>query len=280
MNIDKLIRWDTRTNCITEWLVPSWSRPLRFVGWGCEIGNWFGFFAHERLDGTSCKILDRKLYLIEDSSIGSTWLIKLPHARFSVEVLDEFRGESCIVRRLTIRNSSCKVSWIGDVAIRTVVPWEEGLVAKFEGTVIQHKDRNFYYDTEEKAVALYWKDGRQLNFTWVNRPNFPLAFTPYLYIRDQPARPEVGHLHCATRAWVVHARVIVDYPAAFVYRLGRNPFVLWNRGFLGRFIVKPHRLGHRWRAAEWKLLGRGSLYGVWPMLPGDQWSMSLKINAS
>jgi len=184
-----------------------------------------------------------------------------------------------MVRRLTIVNDRRETSWIGDLVIRSVVPWEPGLVAEIEGQMLEHQDNNFYYDTEELVVGLRWPDGRQLLVKWLEAPDVPPAFTHYLYIRAQPAMPWLGHKHCMARAWVVHARLLVDYPAAFVYRYARNPFVFWDRGLIGRFFIRPQRLGHRWRAGEWKQPGRGSLMGLWPLCKGQALSLSIEMIA-
>lgn len=271
-------RVDRKTNCLTEWVVPHWPAPLCFSGWGCEIGNWFGFFAHERVGGLACKIKNRDLDASDQHPIRSAWRIALPKALFNVEVQDEWLTSQHILRTLNVQNVHERISWIGDAVIRLAIPWEEGLTAEVEGQRIVHEDRNFYFDTEEATVSLCWPDGRRLKISWSeNMPTPPPPFTPYLYVRDQPAMPEYGHTHCLTRAWVVHARLIVEHPAAFVYRWGRNPLVFWNRGVIGRFLVSPPRLGCRWRAAEWKVKGRGTLYGLWPLLSSQTLSLGIEI---
>lgn len=272
-----MIRWNTNTNCITEWTIPSWSEPLRFSGWGCEVGNFFGFFAHERLGGCVCKIQQRQLKSFNGQQLAGNWQIAMPKAKFFLSMVDKVTSPTCMLRSLRIKNISKDISWIGDAVIRLVVPWQEGLHGILEQKVIDHKNKNSYYDTEDKKVALVWQDGRRLTISWVAQPVAPPSFTPYLYLRDQPSFPHSNHVHSAYRAWVVHARLLVDQPASFVYRWSK--FTFWDRGLIGRYIVSPRKQFHRWRAAEWKLPGRGTMYGLWPMLPEQELLISIKIRA-
>lgn len=259
-----MIVYNPQTNCITEWNIENWPHPLKLTGWGCEVGNWFGFFAHERLGGLACKIVRRSLASSHPTKLSSDWLIKLPKAMLNISMLDEIT-KTQISRHLSVSNHSTDISWLGDAVIRLVVPWEEGLVAEIEQMEISHQNRNMYYDTEGPEVALRWADGRRLIVRWLGKTEAPLAMTPYLYVRDQPAMPQKSHSHCSTAAWVIHARLLVDYPAALVWRLWRNPLVLWSRGFWGRHLISPDRLQNHWRAGEWKSGYRTSLYGLWPL---------------
>lgn len=275
-----MITWDQQTHCVTEWRVPAWPRPLRLTGWGCEVGNAFGFFAHERLGGFGCKIKDFHLESSPFGKVGSRWLIDLPKARLELQTGNELISPNRIIGQLLISNPCKKrVAWIGDAVLRLVVPWEEGLVAELEQREIVHRSTNFYYDTEEQSVALRWADGRRLVVSWLKPPQAPPALTPYLYLRDQPAMPQSLHAHCAEPAWVIHARLLVDYPAALVFRVWRNPLVLWSRGFLGRYLLSTRYLKKLWRAGEWHPGTRWNLFGLWPLRPGESLDMFINIEA-
>ncbi len=275
-----MIDWDSQSNCLTSWQVPGWPRPLRFTGWGCEVGNWFGFFSQDFLSGIACQIERCQLGPADGARLGSHWVIKLPKAKFSIQTLDELVAPNAMIRKLTITNPSPDIAWIGDAVLRLVVPWEEGLVAELEQQEIAHQGTNFYYDTEEAAVSLRWPDGRRLLVQWLERPEAPLAMTPYLYVRDQPVLPNHNHPLWANPGWVIHARLLVDYPAALVFRLWRNPFVLWGRGFLGRHLVSNKRFKNLWRAGEWKIHKRSFLCGLWPLMPAQSLKLTMKIEAS
>ena len=275
-----MISWDHQTNCITKWDVPGWVQPINFTGWGCEVGNWFGFFAHEKPGGIACQIKDVKLAPTSPEAIGSSWWIRLPKADFHLQTIDEISSTS-ILRTLTLRNPSKSISWLGDMVIRLAVPWEPGLVAEQAGKIISHKNSNFYYDSEEPEISLHWPNGHKLTVGFLNQENVPLALTPYLYVRDQPALPGYElHPLWGKPAWIIHARLLVDYPAALVFRLSRNPFVLWSRSILGRFVISTKHFGKLWRAGEWKVHKRRSLFGLWPILPDQSLSYTVKIVAS
>ena len=122
-----MISWDPQTNCITSWQVPDWPQPLRFTGWGCEVGNWFGFFSQAFLDGIACQIESSQLGPADGTRLGSHWVVKLPKAKFSIQVLDELVTPNTLIRKLTVFNTTPEIAWIGDAVLRLVVPWEEGL---------------------------------------------------------------------------------------------------------------------------------------------------------
>jgi hypothetical protein len=275
-----LIR-DPQTNCLTEWQVPDWPQPLRFSGCGCEVGNWFSFFAHERLGGFGNRIIDRELSTSNSTRIASAWQIKLFRTMIQIRLTDELVSPFTLIRNLEVSNLSGKcVAWLGDAVLRLVIPWEEGLVAEIEHKRITHKNSNFYHDTEEPEVALRWSDGRRLTVAWVKPPVMPPAMTPYLYVRDQPAMPRYSHRHAATPAWVVHARCLVDYPAALAFRVWRNPFIFWSRGVIGRYLVSPRKLKEFWRGGEWRPGRRWLLTGLWPLRPHEVLNMVVKIEVS
>jgi hypothetical protein len=276
-----MLTWDPKTNCIIEWQVPHWPQPLRFSGWGFEFGNWFGFFAHERLGGIGCKIINNELSTNGSTKLVSTWEIQFHKARLQAQLTDELVAPTRLMRTLTITNlSKKKIAWIGDAVLRMVLPWEEGLVAEVEQKEIIHRNSNFYHDTEDLEVALRWSDGRGLTVSRDGYPDAPPGLTPYLYVRDQPAMPQYSHAHCVNPAWVIHARCLVDYPAAFVFRLWRNPLILWSRGIIGRYVLSPGRLINLWRAGEWRPGQKWSLFGVWPLKPEEVLSMTVKVEAS
>ncbi len=275
-----VITWDQETNCLKELQVPGWPQPLRFTGWGCELGNIFGLFFQERLGGRRFQVESRELEPTTATSLGSTWQIRLPKGKFRLSTLDEFPSPTRIIRHIKVANADqTKVAWLFDAVLRLAVPWEEGLVAEVENRELVHRSSNMYYDTEEPQVALRWPDGRRLTVRWLGRPVSPPAMTPYLYVRDQPARPHAGEAHSATPGWVIHARLLVDYPAAFVFPVYRA-LVMWSRGPIGRYLLSRESWLGRWRIGEWQPGHKRSLFGLWPFLPGQTLNFSIQIDIS
>jgi len=271
--------WNLDTGCLEEWKVPGWTGPLKPLGWGCEVGNWLGFFSQERLDGLACRIHE-KTVVHQDQGMTSRWLISLPHAVLTLELEDRLVGPGRMKRSLRVINPGAFISWLGDVVIRLVIPAEAGLEAIVGGARHMHAGKNRYLETEEPEVSLCWPDNRRLNVRWDTGGDWPPSFTRYLYVRDQPAIARRGHRHASVPTWVVHARLLVEDPAAFVYRWARNPLVLWSRGIIGRWLVRPRHLAARWRAAEFGLAGRGTLYGLWPLKPGQSLKMHVIVEAT
>lgn len=272
-----MLSWDPETHCITEWRVPGWPRPLHFIGWGCELGNGFGFFSHELQGGLYCRIESRQLENHNPSSIGGRWQIRLPQARLNLQMVDELTRPNQIIRNLAVTNFSEKnIAWIYDAVIRLVVPWEEGLIAQLEQRDLVHKGANFYHETEDPEVSLRWADGRRLVVRWVEKPYTIPALTPYLYVRDQPAMPQYNHYH----SWVIHARLLVDYPAAFVFRLWRDPFVIWSRRFFGRYLIKQRYLKYFWRGGELHPGLKWYIFGIWPLMAKQSFNYTIMIEAN
>jgi hypothetical protein len=276
-----MFKWEHNNNCVTEWQPSNWPQPLRITGWGCEVGNGFGFFSQEALGGYGCHIIKRDLHPTGPQLLGSTWQIKLPKAKIDIRMLDEITSPNSIVRHISVSNAQPQsVSWLYDSVLRLAIPWEEGLVARLEQRDILHKNSNFYYETEKSEVALHWADGRRLSIKWQQKPDTPLAMTPYLYVRDQPAIPKYGQASCATPAWVIHARTLVDYPPAVVFRLWRDPLVIWSRGFFGRYLISSRYLKYLWRGGELHPGMKWFIFGLWPFLPKQSFSFSVIIEAN
>jgi hypothetical protein len=274
------MKWQQDTNCITEWQIPSWPERLSFLGWGCEVGNGFGFFAHERLGGFGCQILGRELIPSNGNSLESNWQIKLPKAKLAIHLHDELISPTYLSRKISVTNNSRLFSWIGDAVLRLVIPWEEGLVAELGGQDIDHKNANTYHETEEPSVSLRWVDGKRLVVSWGNKKNLPPALTPYLYVRDQPFIPKYSdRLSYSRRVWVIHARLLVDYPAALVFRLWRNPFVMWDRGFFGRYLLSTHYARKYWRGGELRPGVKRLIFGLWPLLPSQSLNFDISVEA-
>jgi len=271
--------WNPKTHCLTTWKPASWPQPIQFSGWGCELGNWFGFFAQERESGYKCQIAAKHLPPAGDSTLGSSWAIQLPKAQLHLDTLDTFVGADQIQRSLVVENRSREVAWIGDAVIRLVVPWEEGLVALLEDRELTHAGSNLHYETEEPEVALQWPDGRRLIVRWHDRAAAPPTFTPYLYVRDMPRQAHPGNPGAASPAWVIHARLLVDYPAALVFRYWRDPFVFWSRGIFGRYFVSAKNFRNYWRGGEIQKSARKYLYGIWPLVPHDVLRLNMEIEA-
>jgi hypothetical protein len=276
-----MLKLNENNNCVTEWHPSNWSRPLRISGWGCEMGNGFGFFSQEAIGGYGCQIMGRNLPPASPQLIESAWQIKFPKARIDIKMVDKIASPTSIIRHISVINPNSRyVSWLFDSVLRLAVPWEDGLVARLEQRDIIHRNSNFYYETEEPQVALQWTDGRRLSVKWLKKPNVPLAMTPYLYVRDQPAMPKYSQPSYATPSWVIHARTLVDYAPAFVFRLWRNPLVMWSRGLFGRYLISARYLKYFWRGGELHPGLKWFIFGLWPFLPKQSFNFSIMVEAN
>lgn len=273
------IEIDINTGCVTKWSIPNFGE-MSFLGSGCEFSDWFSFFAHERLGGFGIKIRNIEIDH-SDLRAQSKWDVKTRKSHFIAEVMIEEKAPNLLVQSLKlIAQPSRPLSWLGDAVLRFVIPLENGLRAKVDGVSLDHKNSNTMVETENREVELCWLDGRILKFRWANGyPRCPLPMTPYLYARDQPANLKRGHKHCSRPAWVLHARLLVEMPAAFVFRFFRNPGVFWDRPKFFKILSDRLDLYRYWRAGEFQLSKRKQTQGLWPFKPGEGVELEIELEA-
>lgn len=207
--------------------------------------------------------------------VRTFWEIQLPLAFLEIKTFDFF-NKNTIERSLIVKNIKNNYSWLRDIVIRTVIPWEENSFGILGERIIYHENKNFYNDCEDSKVYVILNNIK-LEFLWDNIINVPPNFTRYFYIRDQPQSNRYKYEYCKERSWIIHARLHVDYPAAYIYRIWREPFVFFSRGFVGKYLVNPLRLRNRWRGSEFKVKGIGDLYGVWPIKPDHEMEIKIRL---
>lgn len=270
---------DEKTGCITKWKIPHFGE-VKFLGSGCEFTDWFSFFAHERLGGFGIKFKNMGISYNE-SKAWSKWDVKMKKGHFIAETAIEARSPTLLIQSLKLVASPSKsLSWLGDAVIRFVLPLEEGVKAKIEEGLFEHKNSDTMMETERKEIELCWPNGNTLKFRWSDGfPKCPISMTPYLYARDQPARPKDGHKHSSVDAWVLHARILTEMPAAFVFRFFRNPGVIWDRPKIYKILFNRLNLYKYWRAGEFKVAHRKQTQGLWPFKPGESIELSAELEA-
>lgn len=264
---------DKNTGCLKKIVI--FDREIEFLGWGIEIGDGIGFFAQERESGWRVKIINKKIE-VGERRVETIWELKLPLAFLKIKTFDLF-DQNEIIRSIIVKNIRNNYSWLRDIVIRTVIPWEENSFGILGERVIFHQDTNFYNDCEEDKISLQLNKVK-IDFLWQNILNIPPSFTKYFYIRDQPKNNKYKFEYCKKRSWVIHARLHVDYPAAYIYRIWREPFVFFSRGVLGKYLINPLKLKERWRAGEFNKEGKSNLYGVWPIKMGEQIEAKIQIS--
>jgi len=270
---------DEKTGCITKWRVSEFG-DVNFLGSGCEFTDWFSFFAHERLGGFGIKF--KKISIKNnDTKVISHWDIKTKKGHFIAIVSFEEKCPNLLDQRLKLTaQPSRKTSWLGDAVVRFVVPSVGGSKAFVEGKYCNHNNSNTMIETEESEIRLKLAQNKELKFRWSEEfPKCPLSMTPYLYARDQPARPQDQHKHSSVPSWVLHGRVLTEMPAAFVFRFFRNPGVIWDRLKIYKILFNRLNLYSYWRAGEFKLEHRKQTQGLWPLRPGESIELSVELEA-
>lgn len=263
-------------NCLEKWDFDDEHEPLNFYGWGIEIGNWFGFFSHENSGGVACKVLQAE-FISNHDEITSNFTISLPKATFQLSVQDLILNRKSIIRKFSIINSSTKISWIGDCVIRTAIPLKEKKIKGFlENETVQHNGYNFYRDTEDDIVSLIINNSYKFKNEFIYANYSSPNITKYNYLRDQPKNKKLNQKQYTENCWIIHSRLLVDFPSAYVFRFAKNPFVFWDRHFVGNILFKYFHLKHYWRRCEWGAHGRGATYGLWALKPQEKLELIIK----
>lgn len=270
---------DEKTGCITKWKIPHFGE-VKFLGSGCEFTDWFSFFAHERLGGFGIKLKKISIEKIE-IKVTSQWDIKTKKGHFNVLVSFEEKYPNLIIQKLKITaQPSQTISWLGDAVIRFVIPANKDSKAFVENKYWTHNNSNTMIETEGREIRLQWAQNKEMRFRWSDAfPKCPISMTPYLYARDQPARPEDRHKHSSVPSWVLHGRLLTEMPAAFVFRFFRNPGVIWDRPKIYKILFNRLNLYKYWRAGEFKVAHRKQTQGLWPFKPGESIELSAELEA-
>lgn len=172
-------------------------------GWGCELGNWRGFFSQlKHLKDSTAEIISRT-----DNEY---------HIRFNAELKyqNDQIGRFNITEKLTFADTeitqeyvftvTSTVAKLGDLVNRCVFNANILPQGSISGKRLKHRGQNRYHQYPITDVSLSSKD---IKVTVQALPmsipsSYGQAFQETTYLRDEPALPD------SSPAWIIHSRLI------------------------------------------------------------------------
>ncbi len=220
---------DPRTGCVVRFLHDDGDFDV--ASWGCEFGNWFGFFSQARMGGTAVDIL-RKEVMPTAECVETRFEVRLPGGHYCFEGRD-YLDQGEIRRRYVLR--AIEESTLGDFVIRAALcggRWSEGRIA---GKRLMHssKNRMYQYATSEASVC----GGRwSLGFQTLDTI-YPATLDNLLYLRDEPPG-----------LWILHHRLLTRNGACdeYVLRIRRRIWSSRANPIVGNPVLRKML----WRFAE------------------------------
>jgi hypothetical protein len=180
---------DSDTGCISSF---ETVRGLIYLdGWGCEFGNWRGFFSQQRMNGLGAELVSKQIVQTRDQ-IRTKLEVLLPHGHF------EFNGTDSLVSGAILRTyalTALRKSALGDFVVRTAVHGNDWPLASLGNKVVRHRKRNRMLERKEPEVLLS-SEGLVLSIK-VDYIRCHESMDFVTYVRDEPP-----HL------WVIHQRLL------------------------------------------------------------------------
>ncbi|MFN0135506.1 MAG: hypothetical protein ACKVS9_05230 [Phycisphaerae bacterium] len=231
---------------------------IRFTGGGCEFGDWYGFFSHERLGGNRVTINKCEVNSAQDRANG-TIVVALPCGEYEFRFDD--RLDAGTLRR-TYHLKSVGVGAMGDMVIRSAVRAADFQRGDIAGRAPAHVGLNRFMQHETSSARLIG-NGIELAFD-ADVPDAPGRLGMYTYLRDQP-----------DGQWIMHHRLLTECAASDEYVLRVRHAAYSSKS---SFWVKSLR-GVLWRACEKHPWIRPTIQvgGNIIMKPGETWTMSSTI---
>jgi len=180
---------DPKSGCLSS--ISAAGVQMDVGGWGCEVGNWYGFFSQEKVGGRNVQVLDRSV-LAGVATITARFEVALPRARVSLRSTETLH-DGIIEREYSLE--ALDASYIGDFVLRSGFEsrtWFEGMIGKYR---LQHRHRDRMVQIKTKAGTLSSPDLRVVSALCDAR--FPQRFDLLTYLRDEPSG-----------LWIIHHRLL------------------------------------------------------------------------
>lgn len=241
-----ILSWsvDNNTGLVTR--LDASEVSVSVASWGCEFGDWHGYFAQHGAGRVSAEVSDARVSASE-KQCHAEFEVRLQSGRFLVQCVDEIcEGE--IHRDYRLR--ALGRAKIGDFVVRHAcgLPFEKAVI---KGFTLDHKRRNVWHQHATSQAAV-WSRALTLR-SWTVKSEAPEGFDAVSYVRDEP--PNV---------WVVHHRLLANWwrSERFVLRVARNTYE-WPRSVRSLLPAAAlWRLGERqkWRSPTLQVQGLIALH--------------------
>lgn len=177
------------SGCITA--VKHSKGEIPIESWGCEFGNWYGFFSQAKTGGTNVDVIEKAVEGSE-REIKSRFEVALPRGRYL------FKGSETLVkgrikRKYIIR--ALERSTLGDFVIRAGLCSRRWVRGYLGGRELRHRRSNTMVQLPE-STACVRNDQWQIKFV-MGETSSPKPLDVLTYLRDEP-----------TGLWIIHHRLL------------------------------------------------------------------------
>lgn len=207
---------------------------ILIAGWGCEFGNWHGFFSQDKLGGSNVNIVKKEVSTTHEVA-KSVFEIMLPGSHVV------FRGLDILQDGRILRNYILEAkedSTLGDFVIRAAVTSEKWREGRIGNGILRHRSSNTMRQMPVR-VAYLSDDEMQIKFE-LDQIFSTEPLEVLTYLRDEPS----GH-------WIMHHRLLTRDGSCdeYIFRCWHKTWSSYNNRFVqSRFLRKVF-----WRLAERKL---------------------------
>lgn len=223
------------------------------AAWGCEFGNWYGFFSQEKMDITGAIILDKEI-TIRQNHVHTMIEVSLPEAHLRFQGVESLHSGKLI---RTYRLQALEKSLLADFVIRSGFScklWPKAILGDKE---LFHRGKNSLFERDEGIVQMVGSFP-----TAILEPNYASLLLPLqhlTYVRDEPSG-----------AWIVHQRVLTKNGSSdeYVFRMRHHLFSSYTCGVVGNRVFRKVF----WRLAErfWGRIPTIQVGGNVIFLPGSE----------
>jgi len=239
------------------------TRKIELSGGGCEFGDWYGFFSHEKMRGNGVDVLDSRVSVSAAGATGD-FRVRLPRGEYRLQFNESLR-DGQLHREYTL--DGIGEGALGDFVLRTTVPKRGFSTGELDGRRLEHTNANRMHQLPVRSARLFGDDA-SLEFT-LDFVEAPTRLGIYTYLRDEP-----------TGLWVMHHRLLTESVASdeYIFRVRHSIFSSARSPW-----VKPLR--HiLWRACERHPWIRPTIQvgGLVRTQPGERWVMrsTLRVSAA
>lgn len=238
------------------------ARRIELTGGGCEFGDWYGFFSHEKMGGNSVEVLRSRVDVTDSGATGEID-VRLPKGEYRLRFEERLR-EGRLDREYVLEGLGAGA--LGDFVIRTTAAKTHFPSGEIREQTLAHIGENRMHQHAVRGARLIADDvALEFQLTDVDAPG---RLGVYTYLRDEP-----------TGLWVMHHRLLTEADASdeYVLRVRYSAFTSARSWW-----VRPLRRV-LWRACERNPWIRPTIQvgGNINTEPGERWTMrsTLRVTA-
>jgi len=223
------LAFDAQTGCVTALVWAGGTVPVE--SWGCEFGNWHGFFSQARMGGTAVEVRRRQV-VGGPQEVTARFDVAYPGGTFRFTGR-EMLADGRLQRRYELE--ALERSTLGDFVVRLGAAASRWPEARLGDRRLDHRNRNRMVLLPERTARLVGPDLHLVST--LAAVDCPDSLDVLTYVRDEP-----GGL------WIVHHRLLTRDGACdeYAFRFWRGTWSSYDHSWLRWKLMR--RLF--WRLAE------------------------------